>query len=324
MKISIIIPVYNSKKYLQKCLDSVINQGYSDMEVILVDDGSTDGSSIICDNNVAKHSFITVIHKKNEGVSTARNIGIKRAKGKYIFFLDSDDIMLPQVLQKVDKLLGSEPDLIIGNYITWNSSNNTEEIKVKIVNKFNNIYNLCEFYAKNNEQIPWDLYQFFWNKNIIEKNKIKFNPKISIGEDCLFYFQYIKNINNFKVVSFPFVKYRYDSENSLMKSINTENIISQMKVFYYLFCTINNRQLKQYFADKYTSMYFQIELLNSKFERNKCYEYGKNKFYVFKRTSNKKKYKLFKTMIPVMGIKGSSKLMCYLRKIKHIKTGQLY
>ena len=90
-KISIIIPVYNVEKYLRRCLNSIINQTYKDIEIILVDDGSTDNSGKICDEYKEKDNRIVVIHKENGGLSDARNAGIDIAKGKYIGFIDSDD-----------------------------------------------------------------------------------------------------------------------------------------------------------------------------------------------------------------------------------------
>lgn len=91
IKISVIIPVYNVEKYLHQCVDSVLNQTYKNLEVILVDDGSKDSSGKICDEYAAKDSRVVVIHKKNGGVSSARNVGISRATGKYIMYVDSDD-----------------------------------------------------------------------------------------------------------------------------------------------------------------------------------------------------------------------------------------
>lgn len=89
--ISVIIPVYNVERYLKRCIDSVINQTYKDLEIILVDDGSTDNSGVICDDLKSIDSRIKVIHKKNGGLSSARNAGIKVATGEYIGFVDSDD-----------------------------------------------------------------------------------------------------------------------------------------------------------------------------------------------------------------------------------------
>lgn len=92
-KISVIVPVYNVEEYLNRCVDSILNQTFSDFELILVDDGSVDKSGIICDEYVKKDKRVRVIHKKNGGVSAARNIGIDEAQGEYISFCDSDDYL---------------------------------------------------------------------------------------------------------------------------------------------------------------------------------------------------------------------------------------
>lgn len=90
-KVSIIIPVYQTKNYLNRCIGSIVSQKFSDFEIILVDDGSTDGSAEVCDRWTERDGRVRVIHKRNEGVSIARNVGIQEAKGKYIQFVDSDD-----------------------------------------------------------------------------------------------------------------------------------------------------------------------------------------------------------------------------------------
>ena len=92
-KISIIIPVYNVSKYIDKCIESVLNQTYSDFELILVDDGSIDDSGIICDKYELIDHRVQVCHKKNEGVSVARNIGISMSQGKWVTFIDGDDFV---------------------------------------------------------------------------------------------------------------------------------------------------------------------------------------------------------------------------------------
>lgn len=106
-KISVIIPVYNVQDYLSKCLESVVNQSYANLEIILVDDGSTDSSGVICDEWVEKDSRIRVVHKENGGISEARNVGLRIATGEYIAFVDSDDIihskMYELLLQAMDQ-----------------------------------------------------------------------------------------------------------------------------------------------------------------------------------------------------------------------------
>ncbi len=102
-KISVIIPVYNVEKYLDKCVQSVINQTYKSLEIILVDDGSTDKSGVLCDEYAKKDERIKVIHKSNGGLSSARNKGLDIASGEYIFFLDSDDFLSLTALEKMVK-----------------------------------------------------------------------------------------------------------------------------------------------------------------------------------------------------------------------------
>lgn len=103
--ISIIVPIYNVEPYLQKCVDSVLNQTFQNYELILVDDGSTDNSSKICDEYANKYDYITVIHQNNAGVSAARNTGLDSSKGEYIFFLDSDDWIERNALEKLISLI---------------------------------------------------------------------------------------------------------------------------------------------------------------------------------------------------------------------------
>lgn len=117
--LSIIIPVYNVEQYLPTCLESVVEQFLSDYEVILVDDGSADDSGKICDDYSAKHPEFRVIHQDNRGLSAARNTGIRNAKGKYIFFLDSDDFLVPGSLSQVlEVALQNDVDVACFNSIS--------------------------------------------------------------------------------------------------------------------------------------------------------------------------------------------------------------
>lgn len=113
--ISVIVPVYNAEKYLRESLDSIVNQTYKNIEIILVDDGSTDGSSAICDEYADKDVRIKVYHIPNGGVSNARNLGINNANGEYLMFVDSDDIILPYVVERAIKLaLEHNADIVYG------------------------------------------------------------------------------------------------------------------------------------------------------------------------------------------------------------------
>jgi glycosyltransferase involved in cell wall biosynthesis len=108
MLVSVIVPVYNVEKYLCKCLDSIIQQTYKDLEIILVDDGSTDSSGLICDDYAAHDNRVHVIHKKNEGLSEARNSGLEICSGDYIGFVDSDDWIATDMFEKLVKFVKCE------------------------------------------------------------------------------------------------------------------------------------------------------------------------------------------------------------------------
>lgn len=103
--ISVIVPVFNVEKYLDRCILSIVNQTYLDIEIILIDDGSTDSSSVICDMWEQKDNRIKVIHKKNEGVSIARNTGIDAVQGEYVYFVDGDDYLENNAFEKMYNII---------------------------------------------------------------------------------------------------------------------------------------------------------------------------------------------------------------------------
>ena len=117
VKISVIVPVYNVEKTLSRCIDSILNQTFKDMEIILVDDGSTDKSGFICDEYAEQYDFISVIHKENEGLGPTRNIGVFKAKGLYIYHCDSDDWIEPTLLEdSYNNAIANNSDMVIFGY----------------------------------------------------------------------------------------------------------------------------------------------------------------------------------------------------------------
>ena len=162
--ISIIIPVYNSEKYLATCLDSIFNSTYQDFELILVDDGSTDNSSTICDDYATRDSRCIVIHKPNAGVANARNEGLKRARGEYIAFVDNDDVIHPMMLEILYKAIKS------GDYdfsmILYKKVNNDEYLKL-IQENFNNSSSKKDVHQRDmiRDMFLGDMnYNVVWNK----------------------------------------------------------------------------------------------------------------------------------------------------------------
>ena len=126
-KISILVPIYNVEKYLKKCLDSMIQQTFTDIEIICMDDGSTDGSEKKCVEWKAKDSRIRYIDKKREGVFIARNIGVEQAKGKYLLFIDSDDWIDQTYVEKLyQKAVETDADIVECDFWRFNNNNKTK------------------------------------------------------------------------------------------------------------------------------------------------------------------------------------------------------
>lgn len=136
-KVSVVVPIYNVENYLEECIESILNQTYSNIEVILIDDGSTDGSGALCDEYKKKDKRIYVLHKKNGGLSDARNMGIDNAKGEYITFVDSDDIIARDMIEYLLCLLNTyKADMAVCqcDYVDENS---------KLIKNISNVKKTC-------------------------------------------------------------------------------------------------------------------------------------------------------------------------------------
>lgn len=211
--VSIIVPIYNVEEYLNRCIRSIIRQTYENLEIILVDDGSTDNCFSICQDWGKKDSRIKVIHQKNGGLSAARNTGIDVATGQYIMFLDSDDYLSPYCIETmVDLIQVDNADVVIGNFVNGNEDNYnfTKDINYKKnmsgVDAIRQIYNndedalkftsaCAKLYRKNlfkNIRYPsGKLYE-----DIFTTHKVLYLCKnaIVIGLECVYYFQRITSI----------------------------------------------------------------------------------------------------------------------------------
>ena len=206
--ISIIIPVYNVEQYLNRCIDSVINQTYKNLEIILIDDGSTDNSGKICDEYALKDNRIKVIHKENGGVSSARNVGLDIAKGEYIGFVDSDDfIELDMYETLLNKMLETGSQLIVCNWFYGINDNWIENQNFPVQKKLTTNEALENFY--------WCMFSWnkLFNRKIIEK--VRFPENCGYGEDIFICLEtYIKS-NNIVCLNKPKYYYRQNEKSAL-------------------------------------------------------------------------------------------------------------
>lgn len=226
-KISVIVPVYNVEQYLPRCIDSILSQTFTDFELLLIDDGSTDKSGMICDEYAKKDNRIRVFHKKNGGVSSARNVGLDNVTyasregvnilNKYILFVDSDDYLCLQHLQNYNDNLNA--DIIWQGYRLFDQMSGVTISEKRAEAQFASNKKACVdlfcklFKMKNFFGPTWSkLFRF----DIIEQHHLRFADDICFREDELFTFQYCKYVETARVL--PTVTYNYqETANSLMR-----------------------------------------------------------------------------------------------------------
>lgn len=217
--ISIIIPVYNSQDYIEQCLKSILNQTFTDFEVLLINDGSKDKSGSICDSYIIKDNRIKVYHKKNGGVSSARNLGLENATGEWITFVDSDDYIHLDFLKNFCESINKKNDFIFQKVVRFDD-NKSNEIISYLDTEMDQINFLNNYSLYPNYSAPWSK---LLNRKIISDNNIKFDPKIAFGEDALFNITYLKYCNSIKTINKVGYYYR-DTPNGLSKiNFNLEN-----------------------------------------------------------------------------------------------------
>ncbi len=258
INISIIIPVFKVEKYLHSCIESVINQAYKDIEIILVDDGSPDNCGKICDEYACKDSRIKVIHKKNEGVSIARNVGIDSASGKYIMFLDSDDLLMEDILTTISR------DIVEGVELYTYAHKKIDENGLDVFNMNTNLENgvyekhtfLKEYYKKNGT-LPWAVWQHVFKSNIIKEKNIKFPAGIRAAEDLDFYMKYMEYVDTIKVSDFEIINYRVNREGSVMTEMKLLTYLDILKI-YKKYSQYNDKLISKIFSTLYLSLFFNI------------------------------------------------------------------
>lgn len=227
--VSVIIPVYNAEKYLEECLESLINQTLDKCEFIFVNDGSKDSSITIIEKYKKFDNRISLLNQKNKGVSSARNRGISLAKGKYISFVDADDSLESEMLKKLYEAIENNGcDLAMCNYKTKLDGYNQQSFyDIPINEKLNREYILNNmlhtFYEGGMFNALWNK---LYRKEIIDKNQIKFPKDISLGEDGIFNFKYLQLAQSF--IYIPYIGYNYrEVEGSATRNIINKDYFKQ-------------------------------------------------------------------------------------------------
>ncbi|MCR5253492.1 MAG: glycosyltransferase [Treponema sp.] len=228
--ISVIIPVYNVEKFLVKCIDSVISQSYTNLEILLIDDGSTDGSGKICDSYAQKDNRIKVIHKINGGLSSARNLGLDNASGEYIAFIDSDDFVKKNFIQILyERLIIDKSDISVCNFERIDESGNSISEFPLIKSEEKMIQNRKEF---------WESFFHHGAVNVVAWNKL-YKKKIfdsiryfegHIHEDIFIIPEIIECVEKISFTTEPLYCYLKRSD-SIVGNVKNKHVFDIDKIF---------------------------------------------------------------------------------------------
>lgn len=234
--LSIIVTVYNIEQYIAECIDSILCQDYTDYEIIIIDDGSTDSGKDICDRyNGARGGRVRVVHTENRGVSEARNAGIDICRGEYVFFVDGDDVMIKGRLKKImlaavdggaavttfhldafDNVSGEEINLGYG----YNSSRIRCGTKAEIVDE------LLSY-----EAVPWSPEVNIFKYDFIRKNELRFKTEDVGAEDCRFFLDAVRVCTSFAYAPISLMRYRMNRSGSIMNTPNLLKLEACAKVY---------------------------------------------------------------------------------------------
>lgn len=244
--ISIIIPIYNAEKYIKRCVSSVIDQSYNKLEILLVNDGSTDNSLNICEAFATKDNRIKVISQDNGGVSKARNTGLRLAKGEYVMFLDSDDYMLPDMCKTMlDVLYSKQADCVICGI-------QEPEGGLWCPQKNIDYSTLADFKRDFIYQLNTELLSPCWNK-IFKRQLITnlFNVEISFGEDLIFDLEYLNNCHKLSFITTPLVYHEKQVAGSLVTKTGLQRLMDIEKIHQVIMKFAGEEHISQDLHKKY-------------------------------------------------------------------------
>lgn len=261
--VSVVVPVYNVEQYLNRCIESLINQTYENIEILLIDDGSADDSPQICDEWTIKDSRIKVYHKENGGVSSARNIGLKKCHADYVLFVDPDDYVANNFVEVLlDSIVNNNCDMAIINFIEKYSDETIENVnhfktEKKLLKKadfLDHIYDSNSYYGGPCNKI--------YLKKIIDDNNITFNEKVHYGEDLLFTVRYADKSQNFYYEYDENLYYYFRRDESVTnskfnkKTASFVNIAEQLIDIFEKNKVDSSRIKKQYICFYFKALYY--------------------------------------------------------------------
>ncbi len=238
--VSVVVPIYGVAEYLRQCLDSIIKQTYHNLEIILVDDGSTDGSAEICDEYAQKDSRIIVIHKNNGGLVSARKAGVVRCSGQYTVYCDGDDWIDLEYIEKLTKISKNHRvDMIVSNYIRESTKRIVGEVQIEEGyyerEELENRIFPCMLYAGGFYQFGISQYSNkIFRTELLKKYQLVIPDNISLGEDVALTYPMLLECNSIYICNEPLYHYRFNEDGISLKyrertASDSENLIRYLK-----------------------------------------------------------------------------------------------
>lgn len=244
-KISAIVPVYNTEKYLHRCIDSILSQTFNDFELLLIDDGSKDESGKICEEYAQKDARVRVLHKENGGVSSARNMGLDNARGEWISFIDADDwIHLDTYNILVEKADTGLFDFIIFAFKSI-FAESEKQVKIPDYKKDSKRLFIRE-YLLSGWTVVWNL---LIRTEFINKNNIRFQEGINIGEDFQFLFRALLITDSIGTVNRPLYYYNRINESSALHNLSFNQYDDIIRAIIDIICFFKERGIYDDYRD---------------------------------------------------------------------------
>ena len=259
MKVSVIIPIYNTDEFLRRCVDSVLDQDFDDYEILLIDDGSTDNCAAICDEYKLQNK-IRVIHKSHGGVSSSCNVGIDYARGKYLMFCDSDDYVEKDWISVLYKAIEENPSSFV--FCAFFKENNYESKPVRLSDG--------EVYQRYTNKEYFLMYRkgfsaYRWNRIFLRDKvlgKIRFDESISVGEDVLFNIEYLKTCDCFLYVDKLLYHWMNNGNNSLSRAYNAKYYDDIKKLYFPRVSVIADKDSQEFYNGYFYRFYACIDVVN--------------------------------------------------------------
>ena len=226
--ISVIIPVYNCENYLDKCLRSVLSQTYENLEVLLIDDGSSDSSPEICDKDSEQDARVKAFHIKNGGVSNARNFGMSQANGDYIAFVDSDDYIMTDMYEKLlSKASETNSDMVFCRYQKVSDDGSITEENHGL-EEFIKEQDLSVFIVHTKNLVMGSSCRILYKKSFVDS--LKFNSDLILGEDLLFVLELLTSTKNIAYVPNVLYNYYYNNNVNYRKYVSNPRYLSSQEL----------------------------------------------------------------------------------------------